>query len=159
MANFNSNVKSSIISAIRAALKKDFESFQQASQQTRQGGSDDESKADGKYDTQSTEANYLADGQARQAEEVAQAAATFESMQPRDFKAYHPIDIGALIELAIQQQSQWFFLAPVSGGLEITLDQQNITIITPNSPLGSQLIGRHQGDQLTSPDAKITSIL
>ncbi len=148
-----------IIAAIRAALKKDFESFQQASQQTRQSGNDEQSQPDGKYDTQSTEANYLADGQARQAEEIAQAASCFEAMETRDFKTYHPIDLGALVEMEINQQSQWFFLAPTSGGLEIQVENQEITLITPDSPLGKQIIGQYQGEQISFPVAKILSIL
>lgn len=158
MANFNSNLKSTIIAAIRAALKKDFESFQQASQQTRQSGNDEESQPDGKYDTQSTEANYLADGQARQAEEIAQAASCFETMQARDFKSYHPIDLGALVEMEIHQQSQWFFLAPASGGLEIKVEDLEITLITPDSPLGKQIIGHYQGEQISTPTATILSV-
>ncbi len=158
MANTRSTLKPAIIAAIRAALKSEFDSYQNASLQTRQSGSDDESRADGKYDTQSTEANYLADGQARQAEEIAQAAATYAAMESRDFKVFHSVDIGALIELDIQQQSQWFFLGPASGGLEIEVEQQTITVITPDSPLGQQLIGRHTGDHISSPKAEILSI-
>ncbi len=150
--------KSEIIDAILLGLKKDFDTFQRASQQTRQSGSDDESKADGKYDTQSTEANYLADGQARQAEELAQAASTYDAMEPRDFNTFDAIDIGALIELNINNQSQWFFLGPTSGGLEIKVGTRPITVITPDSPLGNQVIGLHLGDQISSPQAEILSI-
>ncbi|NOX99053.1 MAG: transcription elongation factor GreAB [Verrucomicrobia bacterium] len=150
--------KTEIIDAIRMGLKKDFDTFRRASQQTRQSGSDDESKSDGKYDTQSTEANYLADGQAKQAQEVVQAAAAYDALEKRDFGKFDFIEVGALIELEINKQSQWFFLGPAYGGLEIYLDHQNITVITPDSPLGSQLINRRAGDHISSPAAGILSI-
>lgn len=158
MANFNSISKLEVMDAIREALSKEFESFQQASQQTRQSGNDDETKADGKYDTQSTEANYLADGQARQAQEVVQAAAAFDAIKPRDFDRKDPIDLGALIELNIEMHTQWFFLGPAYGGLEIHLDDRDITVITPDSPLGAQLLGMQAGDCLDSPKVEIVSI-
>ena len=158
MANYNSMTKSEIIDAIHLGLKEDFNTFRRASQQTRQGGSDDESKADGKYDTQSTEANYLADGQAKQAHQVVLAAAIYDAMEPRDFDTFDPIDLGALIELNINKRSQWFFLGPAYGGLEIYLDQKNITIITPDSPIGAQLLHLKVGDCITSPEAEILSI-
>lgn len=150
--------KQEIIDAIHLGLKEDFNTFRRASQQTRQSGSDDESKSDGKYDTQSTEANYLADGQAKQAHEVVLAAATYDAMEPRDFGTFDPIDLGALIELNINKQSQWFFLGPAYGGLEIYLDHQNITVITPESPIGAQLLHLRVGDCIASPEAEILSI-
>lgn len=150
--------KLEILDAIRLVLKKDFDTFRRASQQTRQGGSDNESKADGKYDTQSTEANYLADGQARQAEEVVQAAAAFDAMDTHDFTAYDSIDLGALIELNINQQSQWFFLGPAYGGLEINIDDLSITVITLDSPIGAQLAGLQTGDCISSPPAEILTV-
>lgn len=150
--------KIEIIDAIRTALNKEFETFQRASLQTRQSGSDDESKADGKYDTQSTEANYLADGQARQAQEVVHAAAAFDVMKQRDFGRKDPIDVGALIELNIEMQTQWFFLGPAYGGLEVHIEDRCITVITPESTIGAQLLGLQSGDCLNSPKAEIISI-
>ena len=150
--------KLEIIDAIRDALNKDFHSFRRASQQTRSSGSDDESKADGKYDTQSTETNYLADGQARQAQEVVHAAAAFDAMLQRNFDRKDPIDVGALIELNINQHPQWFFLGPAYGGLEIYIDDRKITVITPKSAIGKKLIGLQVGDSISSPTADIDSI-
>ncbi len=158
MANTNSISKFDIIEAIRSALKNDFDTFRRASQQSRTSGNDDESKADGKYDTQSTEANYLADGQARQAEEVVRAAAAYDAMEQRDFDRKDPIDVGALIELNINMQSQWFFLGPTYGGLELEIDNRTITVITADSPIGSQLIRLQVGDTISAPRAEIISI-
>ena len=158
MANLNSISKLDIMDAIRMALQKEFDSFQRASRQSRQDGNDEESKADSKYNTQSTEANYLADGQAKRAEEVVQAAAIYDSMEFRNFDHHDSIEVGALVELDIKNQSHWFFLGPAYGGLELYLDEKEITVITPESPLGAQLIGRHVGGEIDSPPSYIVSI-
>jgi hypothetical protein len=39
------------------------------------------------------------------------------------------------------------FIGPKAGGLEIVHDKQEITVITPQSPLGEQLFEKKQGDK------------
>jgi hypothetical protein len=66
--------KLQIIEVVLEHLRGDFERRQAAAKRTREQGNDGESKSEGKYDTRSTEENYLADGLARQALEAAAAA-------------------------------------------------------------------------------------
>jgi len=79
--------KSKIIEVVLEHLRGDFERRQAAAKRTREQGNDGESKSEGKYDTRSTEENYLADGLARQALEAAAAAEAIEKMPVRDFAA------------------------------------------------------------------------
>ena len=74
--------KAAILKAIMEALQAEFDALQSTSQKTRAAGNYSESKAEGKYDTRSTEDNYLADGLARQAHAVAQAGAAYEDFTP-----------------------------------------------------------------------------
>ena len=74
--------KATILEAIVEALRSDFDTLRTTSQKTRAAGNDAESKAEGKYDTRSTEDNYLADGLARQAHGAAQAGAAYEDFSP-----------------------------------------------------------------------------
>ena len=150
--------KHEVLAAILDELKRGFENLSRAATQSRESATDAESKGDGKYDTRSTEASYLADGQARQAAEVAAAAAAFEQLEARDYDPTDPIALGALVEIEIMGEREWFFLGPASGGLEVSLGEETITILTPESPLGQNLLGRHSGDQTTAPDAKIISV-
>ena len=70
--------KSKIIEVVLEHLRADFERRQSAARRTREQGNDAESKSEGKYDTRSTEENYLADGLARQALEATAAAEAIE---------------------------------------------------------------------------------
>jgi len=101
--------KSAIVQAIFDTLREDFETRQRSSRQTRAAGNDAETKAEGKYDTRSTEENYLADGLARQAQEAALAAAAYENVAVRDFAADEPIDLGALVRVGFGDADDWFF--------------------------------------------------
>ena len=135
----------------------DFERRQAAARRTREQGNDAESKSEGKYDTRSTEENYLADGLARQALEAAVAAEAIEKMPIRDFAAGEGIDIGALVELDFAKETEFFLIAIAGGGTEVVWNKKTIVVLTPDSPLGSQLIGRHAGEW--AGDAKIKQVV
>jgi hypothetical protein len=150
--------KSAIIETILATLREEFEARQRASKQARTGGNDAESKAESKYDTLSIEENYLADGLAKQALAAAQAAAAYEDLGPREFTPGEAIDIGALVEIEFPTGREWFFLGPAAGGIEIDQGGRSITVLTPESPLGSQLLGRRTGEATTAPKAKIRTV-
>lgn len=151
--------KSAIVPEIVAALRAEFETLRLTSQKTRAAGNDEESKSEGKYDTRSTEDNYLADGLARQARAVAEAATAYADFLPPPFPPGAPIDQGALVELAFPGgETHWFFIGPAGGGIEITIDATPITVLTPESPLARQLIGLTTGQTTESPKAAIRSV-
>ncbi len=150
--------KAEILRAIVAALREEFETQLSSSKKTRAGGNDSESKAEGKYDTRSTEENYLADGLARQAQVSAQAAAACEKLILQDYDEDTPIDLGALVQLEFPEETTWFFLAPAGGGIEVKSGKNLITVLTPESPLGSQLLERKVGDTTKAPKTKILAV-
>ena len=150
--------KAALIKAIVDALRIEFDTLHSTSQKTRAAGNDAESKAEGKYDTRSTEDNYLADGLARQAHATAQAAAAYEKFTAPTFASGTPIDLGALVQLALPDETHWFFLGPAGGGIEVNCDGIPITVLTPESPLGRQLVGLNPGDATASPKAIVRSV-
>jgi transcription elongation GreA/GreB family factor len=150
--------KAAILTSIIDALRADFDTLRSTSQKTRTAGNDAESKAEGKYDTRSTEDNYLADGLARQAHGAAQAGAAYEDFTPVRFRPDSRIDLGALVQLEFPDETHWFFLGPAGGGIEVIFDGMPITVLTPESPLGSQLMGLKTGDLTISPEGKVLSV-
>ena len=108
----------------------------------------EQSKAENKYDTRGLEASYLARGQSRQAGEVEQAIEQFQALVLRTFAPADPIDLGALVELETRGERIFYFIGPRAGGTEIEHEKHEVTVITPPSPLGKQLVGRRQGDKL-----------
>lgn len=150
--------KSEIVASILERLREEFENRHRASKLTREGGNDEESKAEGKYDTLAIEQNYLADGLAKQALAAAEAITEIEKMPLRTFAETDPIELGALVEIEFPGEREWFFFAPSGGGTEIQHEGTTVTVITPESPLGSQLIGSRAGDQTAAPIAKIVRV-
>ena len=160
--------KPAVLATIRAALRAQFEDFAARSRQTRAASADPESRAEGKYDTRATEESFLADGQARQAQQAAEALAAIELLgEPRPFGPGVPIDPGALVRVEFTpggagsgggSGGAWFFLAPAAGGLEVVVDGIEVTVLTPGSPLGRQLLGRVAGARLSVPPGLIADV-
>lgn len=110
----------------------------------------EESKAEDKYDTRGLEAAYLAAGQSRQMAETAAAIQQFAQMKLRNFSATDPIDLGALVSVETRTETQHYFLGPAAGGTEVFCEKKTVLVITPQSPLGQQLVGKKQGDKFRS---------
>jgi len=139
--------KRAIIKKIIARLTDELEIYFRAAQFSRAEATHESSKAESKYDTRGLEASYLARGQSKQAAELEAAIAEFQKLAVRNFGTGEPIDLGALVELEHGGESTIYFIGPRAGGTEILHDKKEILVITPQSPLGEQLMGKKSGDQ------------
>ena len=76
------------------------------------------------------------------------AIAAFEKLDARKFGVGEPIDVGALVEMESSGEKSAYFIGPRAGGTEVLYDKREVLVITPQSPLGEQLLGRKQGEVL-----------
>ena len=139
--------KRALIKKITAKLTGELEVYFRAAQFARAEATHEQNKAEHKYDTRGLEASYLARGQSRQAAEIEAAIAEFEKLAAHKFTDADPINLGAVVVLEIGGETVHYFLGPRAGGTEIVHDRKEILVITPQSPLGEQLMGRKTGDQ------------
>jgi transcription elongation GreA/GreB family factor len=152
-----------LLDRIVARLQAELELLTTAALATHAEATDEENKAEDKYDTRGLEASYLAHGQSKAAEETALALAQFQALALRDFAAGEPISLGALVVLAGREQNH-YFVGPRAGGTEIESAGSVVLVITPQSPLGRQLLGRRQGDMVqlevggVRTDTRISSV-
>ena len=137
-----------IVGLIIEQLTEQLTTLAGASRAMHADASDEQNKPEDKYDTRGLEASYLARGQSRQAMETQAALAAFEKLEPRKFEAGDPIELGALVELEHKNERTLYFLGPKAGGTEVTHEGREILVITAQSPLGEQLLGKKQGDRL-----------
>jgi transcription elongation GreA/GreB family factor len=139
--------KQDLINRVIARLSADLEQLTTAALATHAEATDEENKAEDKYDTRGLEASYLAHGQSKAAEEAAQAVAQFQALPVRDFTSGEPVSLGALVVLEGKGRSS-YLVGPRAGGTEVGAGRDTVMVITPQSPLGRQLMGRKQGDTL-----------
>ena len=141
-------MKSALLEKIRVELKASLERLTKAALDAHPAATDPGSKAESKYDTRSLEASYLAAGQARHVDELAEAVRIFEALRLPEFSADDAIDAGALVELEIRGETSLLLLVPAAGGMVIEENGQQITLLTPASTLYQKLSGMRQGDLL-----------
>src|SRR5262249_31357657 len=132
--------KTLLLKQIASCLGENLETLQRAAQASHVEATHESSRAESKYDTRGLEAAYLAGGQARQAKEILDSIKLYESLALRDFGASDLIDLTALVKLKTDGTHYLYFIGPKSGGVEVNYDGEEITVITPQSPLGQNLI-------------------
>ncbi|MEI7731707.1 MAG: transcription elongation factor GreAB [Verrucomicrobiota bacterium] len=140
--------KQTLVKKIIKHLTDELEVYFKAARAAHAEATHEQSKAENKYDTRGLEASYLARGQSRQAAEIQSSIATFEKLDLRAFGKSEPIDLAALVELEFKGERTVHFIAPRAGGTEVVHEKREVMVITPQSPLGEQLIGKQQGDLL-----------
>jgi transcription elongation GreA/GreB family factor len=139
--------KRKLIEAIVARLKEDLGLYHRAAVAARAEATHEQSKAEHKYDTRGLEASYLARGQSKQVAEIEGAIEKFEKMEAREYSDGEGIDVGAVVELAAGKEKNFYFIGPRAGGTEVMFEKREILVITPESPLGAQLLGKKQGEK------------
>lgn len=139
--------KRALIQKIVAKLTSELGIYFRAAMNSRAEATHEQSKAESKYDTRGLEASYLARGQSKQAAELEAAIAEFEKLEARQFHPGEGIGIGALVELQTDGETAFYFIGPRAGGTEVGHDKKEVLVITPQSPLGAQLMEKQQGDK------------
>lgn len=142
--------KAALVQKIIAQLSAELEGYMRSARSAHAEATDEQSKAEGKYDTRGLEASYLARGQSRQAADTAEALEQFTALALRDFGPEDPIDVGAFVEVETQARRFSYFIGPRAGGMEVVQNRREVVVLTPQSPLGRQLVGKKPGDRWES---------
>lgn len=144
--------KSALIRSVISQLEAELAVQTEAALGSKDEATNEESRAEDKYDMRSQSAAYLAAGQAKIASEIAAAISAWRTLAPRAFGPGEAIAAGALITLEAGGRSAAFLMGPQSGGLEARDGANAATVVTATSPLGRQLIGRRAGDMVKISD-------
>lgn len=107
----------------------------------------EDNKPENDKDMRSTEASYLARGQAERARELERSLALLTSLLVRPFGPGDNIAATALVELQQGKSTLLCFVLPAAGGQRIRFQGKEVQVVTPTSPLGKALIGLSEGDE------------
>jgi transcription elongation GreA/GreB family factor len=143
--------KSALRTAILQELRDELARQTKAAELARDEAISEESQPENKWDTHSQEAAYLAEGQARQVIEVGKSIELYETLALPSFSAADPVALGAIVGMEGPAGAIWYFVGPRAGGLEVTVDGRKVLVITPQSPLGRQLVGKRVGESVLAP--------
>ena len=141
----NLNRKTIIAALVAEALRRELDGFLKAAKAAQAAATDPDSKAENKYDTRNLEASYLARGVAFRVAETEAALSDWESMPPLDFSGMRPVGVGALVILENRDGATGYFVGPGGGGITVEQEGLEVTVITPESPVGRQLMKQREG--------------
>jgi transcription elongation GreA/GreB family factor len=143
--------KAQIRAAILAQLESELVLQTEAALTSKDEATNEENKAEDKYDMRSQSAAYLAAGQAKMASEIADAILAYRNLPLVKADPSSPIAAGDLVTLTSRGNPSYYFVGPNRGGMEVTLGKESVTVVTGGSPLGRQLLGRRVGDKAILP--------
>jgi len=138
--------KDFILKSIIQELEREFTTLQKAAHDARDAATHEEAKAESKYDTHGLEASYLAGAQAKRAKEVQDLLRVLRGIRIRDYHKDTPIDPMALVETEVNgREKKLFFIVPQQGGMKIKIEDLEVFTLSPDSPLGQNIVGKRVG--------------
>jgi transcription elongation GreA/GreB family factor len=128
-------------------LTSDLAMITRAALEAHANATDKENIPENKYDTLSLEASYLAQGQSKRAVEIERALSRFQKLKLQAFSEDSEVSMGALVCLEDPSGARRFLLiGPDAGGLVVKVGGHPVTVITPQSPVGQNLLSKFRGD-------------
>ena len=139
--------KALLIQTIIDRLNHDRQLLLQAAKAAHQAATDPENLPDNKYETLALESSYLAQGQANRAQEITRALELYRNLTVRRFTSDDQVYLSALVVIESGRGiRRSLFLGPAAGGLKVEFNDYVVVVITPESPLGKDLLGKEIGD-------------
>ncbi|MDQ8183385.1 hypothetical protein [Pelagicoccus sp. SDUM812005] len=137
--------KQEIVDRIKAIIEQELKTASKAALESAEEATDEESRPENKYDTRALETSYVASAQAGYAKDLKNALQAYRNLDLSKAPQAGAAAIGSLVTTLGNAGREQFFIGPARGGLEIETETGPVTVLTPKSPLGSQLIGKSLG--------------
>jgi len=151
--------KPAVVEALRLELERQYGRVVAAAAESHGYATDQDSRAESKYDTRSLEASYLAMGQASKADELAEALRSCDMSHFPPFSETDLAGVGALVELRYEEGERCYFLLARHGGGEIlTVSGVSVMVVTAGAPLFQAVQGRRVGDRTVQPATEVTGV-
>lgn len=158
--------KKELVQIIIEHLQEEHAAALAAAKATYEAATNEESKPENEYDTRGLEASYLAGAQAKRVSALEEIFYLFKNTNLRDFTNADKIASTALVELSLDEgisaqpknppKKLYVFLMGKGGGETLNIQNKQIQVITPSSPLGEALVGLGVGDVASIDFGKIT---
>ena len=143
-AKHKKDIKSLVLGQLKDQQAILFKAVQTAAEATTHT----EAKQEGKYDTRAIEASYLAGAQAERLADLDQKIATLERL-PVTGNQGAKVKITSLICVEDEDsEKRWYMILPGAAGINITLHSTDVTILSPESKLGTELLGKSLDEEV-----------
>lgn len=138
--------KRALLDQVHELLRAEQAVAERVARETAAAANHPEAKPENDKDTRKVELSYLAAGQAARAAELGAAVAAVGSMVARALGGDEPVQVGALVSIDVDGKAQRVIVLPAGGGLKVSTSAGEVSVVTPQSPLGSGLLGKTAGE-------------
>jgi transcription elongation GreA/GreB family factor len=139
--------KRALVAAVVAEITSDLDTMLRLAKDAADAATHEENKPENDKDMRSTEASYLARGQAGRVAELSAAIAQLQAMELHSFGEDEAIGTSAVVELELEGKRTHCFVVPAGGGRKVRVGTLSLQTTTPTSPLGEALVGLVAGDE------------
>lgn len=140
-------MKKEILDELIHKMKSELSTLESASKSSRDFATDQEFKAESKYDTRALEASYLASAEAKRVEDLKLEIQMLEEVDLDLASKSKEVCIGSLVQLKYLEHEKSYFLIPTSGGTLLSINKTPVLVVSVFSPLGSGLLGLKVGEE------------
>jgi transcription elongation GreA/GreB family factor len=149
-------LKQELLNELIGRMKAEMHGLESAAKANKEFATDQEFKAESKYDTRSLEASYLASAELSRVEDLKLEIQMLEEVDLKLSAKSEEICIGSLVELRHKEQDRSFFLIPTSGGTLLNIGEKAVLVVSVFSPLGDALLGLKSGEEFEVETPKET---
>ncbi len=149
-------MKREILNELLQKAREELNILETSARSHREFATDQEFKAESKYDTRALEASYLAAAEAKRVEELKLEIQILEEVDIDQSQKLGEISIGALVDLSHLGQVRQYFLIPTAGGTVIKIQETAVLVVSVFSPIGDALLGLKAGDEFEVETPKET---
>lgn len=142
------------------ALRAERDATLQAALTAKEGATHEDAVAKSKYDTHGLELSYLAGSQFERARLAETKIAQLENNPFKTYSEDDSIDVGALVlvEDRVKNRVQTYLISNIGAGLSLYYDEQEILVISPESPLGESMMSLGVGDEIPAQNRAKSSL-
>jgi transcription elongation GreA/GreB family factor len=151
--------KPDIKTSVLRQLKDQRDILLQAVQTAAEATTHSEAKQEGKYDTRAIEASYLAGAQAERLDELEQKIAHIERLLVTGSQSEN-IKVTSLICIDEgETKNRWYMILPGAAGIKVNIQSIEVTILSPESKLGIELLGKSLGEEIEFAVGRVVKFL
>jgi transcription elongation GreA/GreB family factor len=140
--------KRALLAELRDRIAAELARHTRRARDAAEAATHEENRPEGDKDMRSTEASYLARGQAERVREMETALARLASMPIQEFGEGDRIGASALVELRDAARTTTYFLVTAAGGERLGAAGIEVSTLATTSPLGKALLGLVEGDDV-----------
>lgn len=149
-------MKKELLSFLISKARVELTQLEAAAKSNRDFATDQEFKAESKYDTRALEASYLASAESKRVEELKLEIQILEEVDVDASRKLGEISIGALVDLLYNGQKRTYFLIPTAGGTLVNVQNNAVLVVSVFSPMGDAMLGLKNNEEFEVETPKET---